>query len=266
MSKSSNSLVWSATHGSSDHQSFLVATMHVRDDRAFCHMPQVTESMQEVDRFFSEVDLDKLKTEVDPSVFLNSEGKCISDQWSKAKWNRKSRLLSNTLDLDLSSFDRISPILLINEISIRLLNSDQPEPLDLRLWREARSRALQLGGLETIDEQAGTMEHLDWDSQIRMLNGALSNLKRFRRKTIKLVEDFRKGKIKSLYKSSRRDLGKMKRIMIDDRNRRMAERFIRNHQEARIMAAVGAGHFSGNSGLLRLLKQSGFTIKALGIS
>ena len=266
MSKSPNSLVWSVTHSDFDHKSFLVATMHVRDARAFCHLQQVIDAMDKVDRFYSEVDLDKLITVVDASVFLNSEGRCISHEWSKAKWVRKSRLLMNTLELDLSTFDRISPILLINEIAVRLLNSDHHEPLDLRLWREAKSKGLQLGGLETIDEQAHTMSHLDWSSQMRMLNGVLSNLKGYRRKTLKLVGDFEKGKVNSLYRSSRRDLGKMKRLMIDDRNKRMAERFIEYQREAPIMAAVGAGHFAGNSGILRLLKQSNFKVRPLPIS
>lgn len=256
-----SSLIWSVRHHDRQHESFLVGTMHVSDERAFVHFPHVLDRMSQVGSFYGEVDLDQLRSTVDPAAFIIPGGQPLSQIWSNKKWHRFDRTLKMALGLDLIQFDQLAPILLLNEMTLRMLNHERELPLDLALWNEANSRDLRLGGLETIAEQAATMASLEASMQIKMLERALKNVSGLRKKTERLIELFQKGEIHRLHKLTRKDLGAMKHILIDERNERMAHRFQEHHMDMPIMAAIGAGHLSGEKGMIHQLKTKGLNAK-----
>ena len=73
------------------------------------------------------------------------------------------------------------------------------------------------------------------------------------------------GDVNSLYSITKKSMGKIRKLMIYDRNERMAQRVVEIHQLKPCFVAVGAAHLGGNKGLLNLLKKQGYKIKSVEI-
>jgi uncharacterized protein YbaP (TraB family) len=67
---------------------------------------------------------------------------------------------------------------------------------------------------------------------------------------------------------TRRDLGQMRRLMINERNPEMAEKIhnhIMNKPDKSALFTFGAGHLSGERGVITLLKQMGLKVSSYRI-
>lgn len=56
---------------------------------------------------------------------------------------------------------------------------------------------------------------------------------------------------------------RVRKLLIDDRNARMAERMIQRMQQASVFVAVGASHLTGAGGLIARLREAGFRVEAV---
>jgi len=93
----------------------------------------------------------------------------------------------------------------------------------------------------------------------------VKNVSRFRKNLLNLSKLYQEGNIAKILKSAKKSTGKLRKMMIYDRNEIMATRIAHLAKEQTIFASVGAGHLSGKKGVLRLLKQEGFRIKPIAI-
>ena len=58
-------------------------------------------------------------------------------------------------------------------------------------------------------------------------------------------------------------MGKIRNLMIYDRNKKMVNAIIRMSDEKSSFFAIGAAHFAGNKGILAFLKKEGYKIKQI---
>jgi uncharacterized protein YbaP (TraB family) len=69
------------------------------------------------------------------------------------------------------------------------------------------------------------------------------------------------GDIQKLYKATKKGSGKLRKILLFNRNKIMANRIDQFAKEETFFAAIGAGHLGGEKGVLRLLKLKGWKVK-----
>ena len=58
-------------------------------------------------------------------------------------------------------------------------------------------------------------------------------------------------------------MGKLRKLMIYDRNEFMTNNLVALTEEGATFCAVGAAHLPGGKGMLRMLKRSGFKVKPI---
>ena len=91
------------------------------------------------------------------------------------------------------------------------------------------------------------------------------NTTKYKQKLKKIVDYYEKQRLSLLYKNSMKSLGKLKKILVYDRNIRISETITEQINVGSLFIAVGAGHLPGKYGIIRLLKQKGFTVKPMKI-
>ncbi len=98
---------------------------------------------------------------------------------------------------------------------------------------------------------------------IRQLKQLARHPKRFREDITKMLDYYQNQDIHRLYKTSKRQLQGLRKVLLYDRNRSMALSIMKLAQNESLFAAFGVGHLSGAKGVLRYLKLAGYRIQPI---
>lgn len=260
-----NSLLWKLEGDQIPAPSYLFGTMHVRDQRAFQQLAKVYEMIAECDGFAAEFHLEEAGQGIESKFMQLPNEQRLSDFFSKKKYEKYRTVLLKSTGLDLSHYQRMLPFLVVNFATESLLSQDMPEPLDQHLWGFAKTAGKSLHGIETLQEQMEVLKKITLEEQVKMLDSLCRNIGKFRHFLLHLCELYEAQKVRQLYKMVKKNSKGMRQLMLYRRNEVMAERIGELVQEHRLFAAIGAAHLSGDTGVLRLLKQQGLHLSAVKI-
>jgi uncharacterized protein YbaP (TraB family) len=263
MSKANNSLFWELQHPDAPAPSYLFGTMHVRDERVFVAIDYLNQYLQQCDAFAAEFNFEQADFARIQQAARLPAGVSLRTALSPSIYNKLARVVERELQQPLAALEQLSPMLLLNLLAEAQLNNDHQVALDRVLYDLAAQANKQLLGLETFEEQLAVFEAFKLKEQLRSLKQVATNFERYRRHLKKTTLAYINGDIHRLYQSSKRSIGGMRRVLLYDRNQKMAARFAVFAQEQALFAAIGAGHLAGQKGVLRLLKQRGYQLRAL---
>jgi uncharacterized protein len=142
----------------------------------------------------------------------------------------------------------------------RMLSEEMPLSLDETLWQYARQQDKIVLGVETYAEQIAIMLSIPIEYQVKNLMGIVKNTKAYRREIKRMTKQYKEANIQQLYRSVKKSSKGLRKLLVYNRNVIMAKRISKMAKEQTICVAIGAGHLAGAKGVLRLLKQEGFTI------
>lgn len=236
----------------------MFGTMHAHDRRAFGMEQQVKAYIRDCEAFAAEIHLDEAAAAgVGERLFL-PDGKSLKDLLSPRMYERLTLLLKKSWGTDIRQVDRLLPMVLANWIAGQSLARDRLLPLDHMLWEFARQDGKTLYGIETHSKQQALLESIPLEEQVGSLRRMIRSWSSGRRQMLRLTELYERGDLRQLHRSAKAQMGKLRRVMIYDRNRLMAAEIARLASQHSLFAAIGAGHLWGGKGVLRLLKRQGW--------
>ncbi len=260
--KKRSSLLWEIYDANAGSSSYLYGTMHVRDRKAFSFIEKIKPLIASCEVFATEIDLATDQVVIPPLLLKIPEEQTIASIIGSKKYAKLRRIILKAFHLDLDHYQRLIPLLTINEITSQILSDDQHLPLDAYLSQYAKTMDRKMTGIETLDEHLKVLQKIPLEYQIKSLLKMGGNVSRFRKQILHWADLYEAGELQQLYLSSKKSLGKMKRILLYDRNIIMADRIDHILQEHTLFCAVGAAHLPGEKGVLRLLKQKGYGVRA----
>ncbi len=262
---SKQSLLWELRDDSGS-SSYLFGTMHVRDYRAFIYQDIITSYIDECKIFATEFDLRERDSLKSPNISSMPDGSSLSELLGDRKYQRLKKIIFKSFQIDLDLVNKVLPIFTINMLTEKILTKSKSVPLDTFLWQYAENIRRDLRGVETFQEQLVTLSKIPIKYQVKSLADIGKNPKRFRKQIINLINQYINGDINGLYKKSKKSLGKQRKLLLYDRNILMAERIRLIMKANTAFVAIGAGHLSGQKGVLRLLKKSGIRVKPVQVN
>lgn len=145
--------------------------------------------------------------------------------------------------------------------------------LDLQVASEAQKHGITITGLETIEDQLSALAAVPDDQQVAMLKVGLKYLDRADDMTETLVQMYVKRQIGAampfqLALAAQSGISPsvfdgFKTSLLIDRNARMRNAMLPLLEKGDAFIAVGALHLPGPTGLVALLRQSGYTVTAV---
>ncbi len=259
--KKKQTVLWELRHPAQTQPSWLLGTMHVRDNRAFRLEKRVRELLERCTAFAAEYHLEAGARLFDPRAFSLPEGKRLQDFIPPRKYQKLRRILLKAFQLDLDLYNRTLPIFIVHELSNRVLKEDRAWPLDEFLWNLARSLGKEMLGIETPEEQLEILSKVPLEYQLRELLHIGRHVKKFRHNLHHLAEVYVEGDLARLHKMARKSAGALRKTLLLERNYIMSRRIERLIAERSVFIAVGVGHLSGGKGILRLLKKKGVQVR-----
>jgi uncharacterized protein YbaP (TraB family) len=254
------SILWELSIPGRSESSYLFGTIHLPEHSLFFRIEEAREKLQKCTHFMAEYPLDDPGG--DPTAFQLPEGN-LQQYFSEKHWSKLCRQMEKSFGIHLGQFSYLKPIILEQVIAETLVEDHKGSPMDVQLWNFAKAEGLDLHGAESLESQMEILRQFTLDLQIKHLKNIGKNPEKYRKQVKQLTKYYLEQDLRSLYHHSIKSLAKMKAMLVYDRNHKIVASMLPLMESGTLFCAVGAGHFYGEQGILRLLKANGIRVKAL---
>ena len=256
-------LLWKFYKGDPNDCHYLFGTMHLATDAAYTYAELAKEYIQKSSLYAAEMDLNDANNKDMMVYFRLSPDAQFSDFFRPKQYIKYRSVILKALNIDLDHYLNFTPFFINNLLAEVSLKRTKNEALDHHLWQFSLNQQLEMVGVESFEDQLNILKKIPLDYQIKSFKDTVRNISSFRKKINNLNELYRKGDLVQLYKSSRKSMGSIRKMMIYDRNILMTHRIIELSNLKPSFFAVGAAHFAGNKGIIALLKKNGYILKSI---
>jgi uncharacterized protein YbaP (TraB family) len=257
------SLLWKIEGAQLAAPSYIFGTMHVQDQRAFEGIEAIYHCIDETEAFAAEYNLN----EQDPHAFQKAsqlpEGQSISGLLNPRIYKKLAKVFERETGEDLEFFDQLKPAMIVNILSTAQFEEDHHQALDQMLFSYAAAEEKELLGLESFERQMEIMDEMPLSDQLRSLKSLATNFKNFRKNIKRTAQLYLEGDVQKILQNVKASTGKMRKLLLYDRNLIMADRIDEIIREKPLFAAVGAGHLGGGKGIIHLLNTKGYRVNAV---
>jgi len=251
--------------------SYLYGTMHIGDSRVTNLSEQAEKAFLQADHFVMEMLLNFRSLGFVTRASFFNDGRTLKETMGPIRYKGLTKLVYKRIFVSEDIIQHMKPwavlMMLMMPVEQQL---EAPAVLDMVLFRRASQRKIQVSGLETAEEQIAVFESLSIDEQIWLLNRSVEEIE---------VTDSQMPEMLNAY--LQRDLGKLMLMqrefmyedseiddkfmyqLLDLRNHRMVERMQPALRQGNAFIAIGALHLPGESGVLHLLEQQGYSVAAV---
>lgn len=254
--------------GAAQATSHVLGTIHSDDPRVTRIPAEVEQVFNTAQSFTAELDMNMNTMLSAQQSMLFTDGRTLDGVLGQARFRRTVELTAH-YGLPEPIIRQMKPWAVAVQLSL-------PRPqsglfLDLLLYQQAQGKGLPVHGLETVTEQLSVFDDMPMQKQVIMLDEALDNYKEMPAMIDRLVQLYLQRDLAGLQKYNAQQMQKSDRALADyvenklliERNRRMVERMQPRLREGKAFIAVGALHLPGEHGILNLLQEQGYKLKAL---
>ncbi len=240
---------------------YLFGTIHLSTESAYTFSDLAKKYILEAKVYAAEMDLNESFSMDMTTFFLLDSPQKFTDYFRPKQYAKYKSIIYKALDIDLDQFVLHTPFFINNLIAEASLKKTKNLPLDHYLWNFASSQDKLMTGVESFEDQLKIMKNIPIDYQIKSFKDTVKNISQFKKKIGKLNDLYKSADFRQLYKSSKKSMGKIRKLMIYDRNEFMIGKIINISENNPAFFAIGAAHLAGNKGIIALLKKKGYIIK-----
>ena len=260
-------LLWRVT-SPQGAQSHLFGTLHSSDSRVTNLARPVQRAFDGSERVLLETDFDSAKVLASAQLMMYPAGESLRENIPDHLYQQVLALGSDK-GLPESVVNRLRPWAV--GVAIATPATKQGEFLDKKLATMARAAGKPLIGLETVEEQLSTFTALSPADQLELLSGIVEEFDQLPEHYANLERAYLDRDLKRILELAMLDLdagdarlaGILLTGLVDDRNRRMADRADVVLSAGGSFMAVGALHLPGPAGLIALLRRRGYRVAVL---
>lgn len=265
--KCENSLLWEISGNGLEKPSYIFGTIHMIPTKDYFFEDIWTEKFNQCETLTLEVDMDfgiVAQLSLIKKVML-PDNQTLSDFMSASDYAKYQSFMLDSLNFSSSEFEtysKMKPFFVYSLILTKLVGKDI-QMYEMNFTDMAKKNKMDVIGLETIEFQLALVDSIPIEEQIKMF---VFNENTTKAEMIseynKMIEMYKKQDISSLndVSSESEDIAQFEDELLKDRNLRWIVdiKTIIKHQPTFI--AVGAAHLSGDYGILKLLKDEGYTV------
>ena len=260
----------------SEPRIYLFGTIHIGDPRVLDHPPVVQKALDESGALYTEVNMDEMDPmKLMPKLTLPGD-QTLTTVLGDELWKRLDKKMQE-LGTPLVLMNKMKPFVIYFRLQLAGLEPEQAQnpALDMQLFADSKKENKVVGGLETIEEQLDIFDSLTMEEQTQLIVSTLDALEQAEKAGAEapiqtLIDVYLQGDIDTMMEAMLSQVDnsdpftrKLMKRMLDDRNVLMADRMIEKlklNPDKTHFVAVGAAHYGGDMGILKLLRKKGYTV------
>ena len=265
--KEKKSLLYEISGNGLSQSSYLYGTIHIICKDDFIMNEATKKKFSETQQVYLEIDMDdpKVMHEMMKSMYM-TDGLTIKTLLSEPNYRKVSQFFKDTLKMNIATMDKMKPFVL-GSMSVTKLLSCPTQSYEETFMKMAKQENKEILGLETVQDQFGAMDKMGMKKQAdMMLVKLVDNWADGKQEFKQLISDYKNQDVEALLA----DMSKSKSMDSDfendllvTRNQNWIPKMQQITKEKPTFFAVGAGHLGGKKGVIALLRNAGFTVKAV---
>jgi len=262
-SEDKHSIFWEISGKDLKEPSFLFGTIHLICPKDVNYPSLLAEKLAVSKELYLEIDMDdpELMASMSKNMAMKGEAR-LSELLSKEDYGLISEFFKDSVGLNVSLFDQTKPFFLSSILFNRVLGC-QPESYELNLMKMAHKEGKEVKGLETIEQQLAIFDSIPYQKQAGMLLSLIKDLPKAKEEFGQLVEVYKSQdieKLRLISQESEFDFQNQEEILLNARNRSWIATMIEQVNKQSTFFAMGAAHLGGEEGVIRLLRQAGYSV------
>ena len=263
----SNSLLWRVSGKDLLQPSFLFGTFHLlcKDDIQFSD--QLKTAIQYADDIYMELDMDDPATLINGMMYMNMKNdKVLKDLYTPDEYSRIERYFNDSLHTSLSMFQKAKPYFLVALLYPKMMKCKTFSGVEEEIMKLAKEDKKEIYGLETIQFQASVFDSIPYELQAKELIKNIDSLATYANQFDTMMMAYKNQQLNVLKKSmDESDIGmdKFEDLLLNRRNADWVLQLRTLMKKKSVFVAVGAGHLTGEKGLISLLKKEGYLVEPL---
>jgi hypothetical protein len=248
--------------------SYLFGTIHSEDPGVIGLAPAVERAFTRCRQVILEVNLDADAMDAGSTAMLLTDGRRLSEIVGNPLFEQTAAAL-RTRGVPDAVTEHMKPWAAATALSMPVPETGRV--LDVVLFQRAQQAGKPLHGLETFAEQLEVFDGLSFEDQVELLRDAVEQVAGLDALLAELLAAYKRQDLAAMVAineaamatGDQRLAGEFQRRLIVDRNHRMAERMEPWLKKGGAFVAVGALHLPGEQGLVSLLRQRGYSVRAV---
>lgn len=260
------SLLWKISGNGLEKSSFLFGTIHMTCDASLDQ--DVLKALDDTTLLVLELDMDDPNLQMDmmKGIYMK-DNKTIKDLVNEDDYLILSTFIQEQLGIPLEALGNMKPFFLTAMFYPKLLGCPI-QSYEMALMTVAHDQEEDVLGLETVAEQMQVFDKISYKDQAAdLLRSAKDNLTYDKEMFQKLLEVYNNEDIQAMDEMIKTDknltTSKHRDKMLDGRNKNWISKIEEFSKKQPTFFGVGAAHLAGENGVIQLLRDAGFTVKAI---
>ncbi|GIP45367.1 hypothetical protein J45TS6_38260 [Paenibacillus sp. J45TS6] len=250
---------------------YLVGSMHVADDSFYPLRSEYEEAFAEADYLGVEIDISKAVDEEQQKLITNmgmyQDGTTLKDHVSKETYAKLEEILKQN-GMEKNALDAYKPWVVettISTLKTMTAGYEAAAGIDLYFIQKAMERKIPVLELESYESQLGMFDDFSKELQERNLKTALDDFDTLDDSVDQMADMWKSGNDEMLleFTNSMAVEPEFYKAMLVDRNIGMADKidgYLKSDKKEEYFIVVGAGHYLGEHGVIKLLQDKGYTV------
>jgi len=261
-----NSTLWKIEGNGLESPSYLFGTIHITCDATL--EDDVKKALDETTQIVMELDMDdpNMQMKMMKGMYLK-DGKTLKDFVSEEEYKSIDSLFINNMGMSVKMIENVKPFFLSSMFYPKMLDCPM-QSFELELTKIAKEQEEEIYGLETIEEQIKVFDDIpleeQYDDLVRM---AKDNLEDDKVTFVKMLKVYKEENITALLDMMDDDTNKTvsnhQDTLLKQRNENWISKIGEYAKDQPTFFGVGAGHLPGENGVIKLLRDAGFTVTAV---
>ena len=259
-----NSLLWKITGKGLTQPSYIYGTMHSKRNEVFHFADSVWCSFESCNAFAMEVLLDELSYQDLYKGMMMDSGYTLKSLLGNHYYEMLDSICQQNIGMSAYFMNQFKPLFAItalvkNDVK---LQSEHADFLDLFFLKNAIMDSKKVSGLETVQDQLKVFDVLSYRQQADLLIKSLDEGANGNDEFENIIHSYASNNLDQLMELENDfDIpSEFYNQLIGIRNKNMANKIDSLVSSTNTFVAIGAGHLAGESGVVNLLREKGYTV------
>ena len=259
-----NTLLWQVSGKDLKQPSYLFGTFHLlcKDDIHFSEA--LVNDLKSSKEIYMEMDMDDPSTILGGLFFINMKnGKKLTDLFTPAEYKKVEDYFNDSLQTPLTMFQKMKPYFLVAMLYPRMMPCNTISGVEEELVKLAKENKKEIQGFETVAFQASVFDSIPYERQAKELLKNIDSFPFYKRQLDTMTRAYTQQNLElmtDLLGKSELGSDEYEDLLLNNRNLNWVSKLKTIMPKESVFVAVGAGHLTGEKGLIALLQKAGYTV------